>query len=183
MEKIEPGKYVELTYDLYTINADGKEQLVHQSDSQDPERFVFGVTPGLVPALEKELPGKAEGDEYDVVAQKAFGDFDPEAVVELEREVFEVDGKFDDEMIKVGGYVPMMTADGYRINGKVVEITDTNVKMDFNHPLAGQDLRFKGKVLTVRDATPEELHPAQGCGCGCDGYCESGDCGCDGNCN
>ena len=92
MEKIEPGKYVELTYDLYTINADGKEQLVHQSDSQDPERFVFGVTPGLVPALEKELPGKAEGDEYDVVAQKAFGDFDPEAVVELEKEVFEVDG-------------------------------------------------------------------------------------------
>ena len=107
MEKIEPGKYVELTYDLYTINADGKEQLVHQSDSQDPERFVFGVTPGLVPALEKELPGKAEGDEYDVVAQKAFGDFDPEAVVELEKEVFEVDGKFDDEMIKVGGYVPL----------------------------------------------------------------------------
>ena len=51
MEKIEPGKYVELTYDLYTINADGKEQLVHQSDSQDPERFVFGVTPGLVPEI------------------------------------------------------------------------------------------------------------------------------------
>ncbi|MDE6131538.1 MAG: peptidylprolyl isomerase, partial [Muribaculaceae bacterium] len=67
MEKIEPGKYVELTYDLYTIT-DGKEQLVHQSDEQDPERFVFGVTPGLVPALEKELPGKTTGDEYDVVA-------------------------------------------------------------------------------------------------------------------
>lgn len=181
MEKIEPGKYVELTYDLYTIT-DGKEQLVHQSDEQDPERFIFGVTPGLVPALEKDLPGKAVGDEYDVVAPKAFGDFDPEAVVELEKEVFEVDGKFDEEVIKVGGIVPMMTADGYRINGKVVEISDTHVKMDFNHPLAGQDVRFKGKVLTVRDATAEELQPAQGCGCGCAGDCSGGDCGCEGGC-
>lgn len=183
MEKIEPGKYVELTYDLYTVGADGKEQLVHQSDAQDPERFVFGVTPGLVPALEKELPGKTVGDLYDVVARKAFGDFDPEAVVELEKEIFEVDGKFDNDTIKVGAYVPMMTADGYRINGKVVEITGTHVKMDFNHPLAGQDVRFKGKVLTVRDATPEELQPAHGgCGCNCSGDCGSGDCGCDGNC-
>lgn len=176
MEKIEPGKYVELTYDLYVVEPDGKENLVHQSDEQDPESFVFGVTPGLVPALEKDLPGKAVGDTYDVKAEKAFGDFDPEAIVELEREVFEVDGKFDEEMIKVGATVPMMTADGYRINGKVVDVTSTHVRMDFNHPLAGQTVRFKGKVLTVRDATKEELQPQSGCSCG-DCNCGEGGCG------
>ena len=82
----------------------------------------------------------------------------------------------------------MMTADGYRINGVVKDVTDKEVVMDFNHPLAGKDVRFKGKVTLVRDATPEELQPAQGCGCsgGCgsdcgsdcgSGSCESG-CGC-----
>lgn len=174
-ETIQPGKYVELTYDLYLLE-DGKETLVHQSEESDPERFVFGVTPGLVPALEKDLPGKAVGDEYDVVAEKAFGDVDPEAVVELERDVFMVDGKFDTDMIKVGATVPMMTADGYRINGVVVDVTPTHVKMDFNHPLAGKDVRFRGRVLTVRDATEADLKP-QGCGCGDDCSCGD-DCNC-----
>ncbi len=64
----------------------------------------------------------------------------------------------------------MMTADGYRINGVVLEVTDNDVKMDFNHPLAGKDVRFKGNILTVRDATPEELKPQTCC-------CSGGDCG------
>lgn len=41
MEKIEPGKYVELGYDLYQINADGTKTLVHQTDENDPEKLVF----------------------------------------------------------------------------------------------------------------------------------------------
>lgn len=72
----------------------------------------------------------------------------------------------------------MMTADGYRINGVVEVVTDTHVKMDFNHPLAGKDVRFKGKIIVVRDATPEELQPVHGCGCGCDHNDCGDDCGC-----
>lgn len=180
MEKIEPGKYVELVYDLYEINADG-EKLVHQSDEKDPEKIVFGVTRGVIVPLEQALDGLAVGDSFDVVAtaDEAFGPVDPEQVVELDRDIFEVDGKFDTEHIKAGAIVPMMTADGYRINGVVVEVGDEKVKMDFNHPLAGKDVRFKGKVTLVRDAKPEELQPAGGCGCGChdDGCGDS--CGCD----
>ena len=100
----------------------------------------------------------------------------------MEKDIFVVDGKFDKEMIKVGALVPMMTADGFRINGLVKEVTEENVVMDFNHPLAGKDVRFKGEVKTVRDATPEELQPAHGCGCGCGGYDHCGDdCGCGGD--
>ena len=51
MEKIQQGKYVEMVYDLYKVNADGSETLVHQSDESDPERFVYGVTPGMVVPL------------------------------------------------------------------------------------------------------------------------------------
>ena len=50
MEKIQPGKYVELGYDLYKITPEG-EQLVHQTDTEDPERIIFGVTRGMIRPL------------------------------------------------------------------------------------------------------------------------------------
>lgn len=176
MEKIEPGKYVELGYDLYEIAADGKETLVHQTDSEDPERIIFGVTPGVIKPLEQAIEGLEAKGTFNIVvkAAEAFGKHDPEQVVELEKEIFVVDGKFDNEMIKVGALVPMMTADGYRINGVVVSVDDKEVVMDFNHPLAGKSVRFDGTIKTVREATPADIEPAHG-GCGCSGGC--GDCG------
>ena len=89
----------------------------------------------------------------------------------------------------------MYTADGYQITGLVKEVTSEHVIMDFNHPLVGQALHFaNGKVVTVRDATPEEIHPSPcgggcgGCGGGCgsadgsdDSCCDNG--GCCGGCN
>lgn len=179
MDKIQPGKYVELGYDLYEVGANG-EKLVHQTDAEDPEKIVYGVTRGVIIPLEKAIEGLTAGDTFDVKvsAEEGFGPHDPEQVVELEKDLFEVDGKFDAEHIKKGAIVPMMTADGYRINGVVLEVSADKVKMDFNHPLAGKDIRFKGKIITVRDATAEELHPQQGCG-GCHGNCSDDSCGCD----
>lgn len=180
MEKIEPGKYVELVYDLYEITPDGDEKLVHQVDPSDPEKIVSGVTPGVIIPLEKALQGLKAGDTYNVFvnAEEAFGPRDDEQIVELDKDIFEVDGKFDSDVIKPGASVPMMTADGFKINGEVLEVGPEKVKMDFNHPLAGKNVRFKGSVLTVRDATPEELQPVHGCGCGCHSAdCEEG-CGC-----
>ncbi len=177
MEKIVPGKYVEMGYDLYRVDADGTETLVHQTDTEDPEKVVFGVTRGMIEPLEKAIEGLEKGGEFDVrvAAAEAFGPYDPEQVAELDREIFLVDGKFDEEVIKPGAVLPMMTADGFRISGLVKEVTPKHVKLDFNHPLAGKDVRFKGRILEVRDATAEELHPAGGCGCG--GHCGDGDCG------
>ena len=180
MEKIEPGKYVELVYDLYSITEDGDEKLVHQVDPDDPEKIVFGVTPGVIAPLEKALDGLKKGDTYNVFvnADEAFGPHNPDQVVELDRSIFEIDGKFDDKGVKVGAALPMMTADGYRITGEVIEVGPEKIKMDFNHPLAGKNVRFKGSVHEVRDATPEELQPAHGCGCGCHDHDCSDGCGC-----
>lgn len=178
MEKIQPGKYVELGYDLYKVNPDGSEELVHQTSPDDPERIIFGVTRGVIEPLERALDGLGLGDKFDVVvkADQAFGPYDPEQIATLPRDVFEVDGKFDEEAVRPGAALPMMTADGFRITGVVKEVTDKEVKMDFNHPLAGKDVRFSGSVSVVRDATPEELKPQHGCGCGC------GDEGCGDSC-
>ena len=92
-----------------------------------------------------------------------------------------VDGKFDDELIKIGNTVPMMSSNGQRLNGLVLELNDEVIKMDFNHPLAGEDLFFAGSVLGVRQASDEEVAQILGgggcssCGSGCDdGSCDTG---------
>ena len=184
MEKIQSGKYVELVFDLYKINPDGSEELVHEVTADEPERIVFGLTQGLIKPLEKALEGLEAGGTYDIVAKadEAFGHHNPEEVVELERSVFEIDGKFDEEHIRKGVRLPMMTADGMRIEGLVVDVTPEYVKMDFNHQLVDRDVRIKGSVLTVRDVTAEDLQPAGGCGCGCHDHgcgdgCDDGCCG------
>jgi FKBP-type peptidyl-prolyl cis-trans isomerase SlyD len=46
---------------------------------------------------------------------------------------------------------------GNPLQGKIVEVGDHFVKMDFNHPMAGQNLFFSGSVVGVREATKEEL--------------------------
>lgn len=188
MNKIEPGKYVSMIYDLYQVEADGKWQLVHQVDPEDPEKIIYGVTKGVIVPLELALDGLEEGATFEVEASsdEAFGPYIEEQVMDLDKDMFFVDGKFDSNVVAVGNYVPMLTADGFRVNGKVVEITDDKVKLDFNHPLAGKAVCFKGSVLEVREATPEELHIAAGghqCGCnkgeggcGCSG--SDGACGC-----
>lgn len=183
MEKIQPGKYVELGYDLYAVEPDGSEKLVHQTDADDPEKIVFGVTQGVIVPLEKAIEGLGKDDKFNVSAtsDEAFGPYDPDQVVTLEKELFLIEGKFDEEAIKAGALVPMMTADGFRINGLVKEVTADKVKMDFNHPLAGKAVRFDGRILAVRDATPEEIKPVHGCGCG-HGHC-GGDGGCSDGCN
>ncbi len=182
MERIESGKYVELGYDLYEVAADGTQKLVHQTDVEDPEKFIFGVTQGMIIPLEKAVEGLQAGDTFDIIVKsdEAFGPHDPEQIAELDREIFIVDGKFDENAIKPGAVVPMMTADGYRINGLVTAVSLTKVTMDFNHPLAGKDVRFAGKILAVRNATPEELNPVHGCGCGCGDSCGGCESDCDG---
>ena len=106
--------------------------------------------------------------------------------------MFMQDGVLNEDIVFVGNTVPMMDASGMRLNGLVLEIGDDTVKMDFNHPLAGEKLNFVGKVLAVREATDEELAALvapQGCGCGSscgcgsheeeeEGGCGSGGCGC-----
>ena len=89
MEKIEPGKYVEMVYDLSEVNPEG-DKLVHQVSPEDPEKIVFGVTRGVIVPLEKAIEGLSTGDKFDVKvsAKEAFGEYDPEQVARLEKYIF-----------------------------------------------------------------------------------------------
>ncbi|MBP3535768.1 MAG: peptidylprolyl isomerase, partial [Muribaculaceae bacterium] len=155
----------------------------------DPEKIVFGVTPGVIEPLAAAIEGLGQGDSFDVYVDSAdaFGPRDPERVAHLEKEIFEIDGKFDSR-VKVGALLPMQTAEGFQMVGLVTEITDKEVAMDFNHPLAGRTIKLRGNVIELRPATAEEVavHTQMGqCGCGgCGGGdCGGGECGSNGCCD
>ena len=88
-----------------------------------------------------------------------------------------IEGEFDSDRVVEGAVIPLMTSEGQRINGSVVEVKEDVVVMDMNHPLAGCDLNFTGEVVESRPATNEELaEVARMMGGGC-GSCGCGDCG------
>ncbi len=181
---IDKNKMVTLTYDLHVDNDKG--ELIEQASTENPLQFLFGAGM-MLPKFEEELAPLNSGESFEISIKNAdaYGAVNKEAVVDLPKNVFLVEGKFDDELIKVGNAVPMMSSNGQRMNGLVLEITEEIVKMDFNHPLAGEDLYFKGNVIEVREASEEEIaqiiNGSGGCGCGSADSCDSGGCD-DGSC-
>lgn len=177
---------------VYELRANSKEGDVVESLTNDnPLTFLYG-TGGLLPKFEEKLNGLKPGDNFEFLlnSEDAYGPVVENAIVHVPQSVFEIDGRIDESLMKIGTMVPMMDAEGRRLNGKVVAIEGDAVKMDFNHPMAGTDLFFKGEVTDVRGATEEELnhghvHADSGCGCGGHGHgsCEDDNCGDKGSCN
>ena len=180
---IAKDKMVSVTYEL---KLDGKEGDVFEKAGKDsPLIFLYG-SGMMLPAFESGLSDKNASDTFEIsiAAADAYGEVNEEAIVDLPKNIFMVDGKIDEELITPGNTVPMMSTSGQRMEGLVVSVNDDTVQMDFNHPLAGEDLHFTGEILDVRDATPEELSAAYSSGCGCgsgggcgDGGCETESCG------
>ena len=149
-------KVVTLTYVL-RMN-DEKGEVIQEVDESKPFVHLFGAGT-LLPAFEANLD-TLEPDasfSFQIPASDAYGGKNDEAIIELEKNLFEIDGKIDDQLLFVGNVLAMQDQDGNPIDGRVLEIKDTTVIMDFNHPLAGQDIHFSGKILDVREATKEEL--------------------------
>ncbi len=176
---IEKNKVVSLIYELRVDGKDG--EVIESLQDSKPLTFIYG-TGALLPRFEDNINGLKVGDAFSFLLQceDAYGKATEEAVVEIPKNVFEVDGKFDNELVCVGNAIPMMDGEGNRLNGVVVSVNPETITMDFNHPLAGDNLHFTGKVVEVRAATEEELqhghiHSSGGCGGGsCESGCESG---------
>lgn len=182
--KITNNAVVNAEYELYVDGENGELELMERATSEQPLNFIYGIGM-MLPKFEQNLNGLETGDSFDftISNEEAYGPYDDEAVIELERAVFEIDGKLDEEMVFEGNVVPLMDSEGNRLQAQVVSVNDTHVTVDLNHPLAGENLHFKGKVIEVREATEEELNAllGGGGGCGCGGNCGDGcgdDCGC-----
>lgn len=179
---VEPGMYVEYAYRLYDENGGA---LLFEATREHPDMMVCGASTEVVPGLVQAMEGLKAGDRFETILppEAAFGARREDDVIELEKDIFMRDGELAEE-VKPGAVLPMMTAEGYRVIGTVLEIGDKKIRMDFNHPFAGMTVRYDGEIIKVREATPDEIHPAGGCG-GCHGGCGGGGCdngGCDSGC-
>ncbi len=175
--KIEKNKVVSLSY---TLMVEG--DIIETVKADNPLKFIFG-TGYLLPKFEENVLNKVKGDTFDfkLSAKEGYGEINNDAVVELPKDLFMVDGKVEDGLLTVGNVLPMQDSDGNRLQGTIDEIKEDVVIMNFNHPLAGSELHFKGEVVEVRESTPEEL--VNGLYGEKASSCSSGSCsGCSGGC-
>jgi len=154
--EITRNKFVTISYELRINDANG--ELVEKTEDANPLKFVFGAGK-MLQMFENKLEGLKAGDNFSFELQpnEAYGDVNPQAIVDIPKNIFEVNGSIDESLFKLGNHVPMQDAQGNRLDGIVLEVTDENVKMDFNHPLAGDILFFSGAVSDVRDASDDEI--------------------------
>jgi len=154
---IEKNKVVSLTYTLRFDNAEG--DIIEEIDDINPEIVLIGHE-NLFEKFEEKIQKLKAGDEFEFIlnSEDSYGEYDDEKLVELPKENFMIDGQFDEEMVYEGAIIPMEDEENdIHAEAIVMEIDDKNVKLDFNHPLAGETLHFKGNILLVRDATEEEI--------------------------
>jgi len=161
----------------YEVKEAGTTEVVDTNKGGQPLEFIMGLG-HIIPGLENALVGMSEGESGDIMvnAVEAYGDLNPEAMQTLPKDQFEgVD------------LTEGMTLYGQGEDGQTVQVTvksfdDKEVKVDFNHPLAGKDLMFSVVVLSARAATEDEIAAGQvggaeeGGSCGSHG--DEGGCGC-----
>lgn len=171
------NKVIAVTYELY-VDFDGEETLVEECTLDRPFRFVTGVG-YTFEAFEAALLPLGIGDSFDFVVKssESNGDRDETYVFDVDKSLFYVDGEFPADEIWPGNVVPMLDAEGNRLQATVVAVKKDKVTIDLNHPLAGKDLHFKGKVVEHRLATDDEIKSmTSGCCGGCKGDCSNNCC-------
>jgi FKBP-type peptidyl-prolyl cis-trans isomerase SlyD len=152
-ERIDDGVVVTLTYRMIV---DGKEAEI--ITAEDPLEYLHGAE-NIVPGLEAALYGKRAGDKVNVTLtpDQAYGDYDEDDVEVLQRA--SIPGAED---LRPGMPVELEDDEGFVYEAVVREVTDKEIVLDFNPPLAGKTLTYHVEVLDLREATEDELdhgHP------------------------
>lgn len=149
--EIAKNKVVTLTYELKLDS----QEVVDSSTEESPFAFIHGIGQTL-PAFDQALEGKKAGDTFtfSITSENAYGAYNPGYVHTLPTAAFE---GAPEGTLQIGRTVPMQDQEGNPLMGVIQEITDAGVKMDFNHPLSGQNLHFTGKIVEVREATKAEM--------------------------
>jgi FKBP-type peptidyl-prolyl cis-trans isomerase SlyD len=129
-------------------------------DEPTEASFVFGFG-GILPALEAALEGLPQGAKKAIFfkPEDAFGERDPEAVLEVLRDEFPEDvaegDVFDADEDEGDGPA------GTPVLLRVLEVKPDTVILDRNHPLAGQRVRFDVEVVELRPAEESEISAAE----------------------
>jgi len=148
-----PDRFVTLAYTLYDEDGD----VLDRTDDGPPISYVHGYGQ-IVPGLERGVEGMSKGDARSIVVSAAdgYGEYDPAAVVEIDRHDFP-----RPEEVSAGDEFVAESDDGESISLTVLEVRGDSCVVDTNHPLAGEVLRFEVTVVDVRQATATEIREAK----------------------
>lgn len=146
--QIAQNTVVSLNYTLK--NSQGN--LLDTSEGRAPLVYLHGVG-ALIPGLESELNGKAQGDKINAIIppEKAYGSRRDDLVKLVSKDGFQ-----GDEEMQEGMQVQLETEHGPAI-AIITKIEGNDVTLDLNHPLADMTLHFDVEVVDVREATEEEI--------------------------
>lgn len=136
----------------YVLTLDDGE-VIDSSEGQEPLAYLHGHN-NIIPGLERQMEGMEVGEERDITVEpeEAYGPYIEGQ--ELQVPISEFPPGLEPQ---VGMGLLVGTPDGREIPYFITDISDDVVTLDPNHPLAGQRLHFKVKVVDVREATAEEL--------------------------
>ena len=136
----------------YTLRSDDSEgELIEQTSEKKPFYFVIG-SGEVLEQFEQAITGKSPGDSFEVSIdfENAYGPELEEALIEFPNDTFiNEEGELDDDLFEIGEIIPLLDENGNEVHGVVTEIKLNTIVLDFNHPLAGEDLHFIGKIVSV----------------------------------
>jgi len=136
----------------YKVSDSDSDEVIDSSENGEPMTYLHGAQ-NIIPGLEQALEGKSVGDELEVTVEPAdaYGERSDDRVQQVPKDAFQ-----EIEKIEPGMAVTAQTDQG-TINLVVIEVDETTVTVDANHPLAGKMLKFEVKIEAVRDASEEEM--------------------------
>ena len=126
------NKYIAVSYKLY-VGAEDDRELIEEATTERPFSFITGFGFAL-DKFEEQMEATAKGEDFKLTLSKeeGYGEYHDELVLDLDREMFCINGHFDHEHIYQDAIVPLQNEQGERFNGRVMEISEDKVKMDLN---------------------------------------------------
>lgn len=146
--RVDDGKVVSMHY---TLHVDGK--VIDSSEGGEPLQFIQGMG-HIIPGLEHELYDMEVGQSKNVVVQAkdGYGEADEDAFMDVPRESFPANVP-----LTKGTELELRDQSGHPVYARIDQVSDKNVRLDMNHPLAGKELHFDVKIAGVRLATADEV--------------------------
>ena len=148
IDKVQMGVVVAMEY---TLHVDDKE--VDSSKGRNPLEFLAGHG-NIITGLEREMLGMKIGEDKQVVVapKEGYGEYDEKAVLDVPLKQFP-----EDMQVQKGLELTVKDGQGKTRYARVDQIQGESARLNFNHPLAGNELHFNVKVVNLREPTKAEL--------------------------